>query len=104
MTRSSQTFNHAATHSGHAGQDVAQVARTSIQMLWRNWKARRGVGRMHDFDACTPDDMGVRREEVEWATTLPFYANPALELERRSVERRRREFERTNRHPSFLYL
>lgn len=66
------------------------VGRTLLAPL-RAWHRRRRVVRLLDFDDHMLNDIGVTREEVEWAAGLPYMRNAALDLHRVSSERRRRE-------------
>jgi uncharacterized protein YjiS (DUF1127 family) len=59
-----------------------------LAQLWRNWKAKRAVRRLQDLDDNLLTDIGVTREEINWALLLPLSVNAALELARRSDERR----------------
>ena len=62
-----------------------------IARLVRNWKAKRAITRLQDFDDYMLRDIGVTRLDVRWATELPLSTNAALELEKRSLRRRRGE-------------
>ena len=55
------------------------------------WHRRRRLARMRDLDDYMLDDIGITRDELEWALGLPFEANAALDLERRARARRGRE-------------
>lgn len=57
--------------------------------LLRNWLARRAVGRLDQLDDYLLRDIGVTREEVQWAARLPLSVNAALALEERATKRRR---------------
>jgi hypothetical protein len=61
---------------------------TLVSRLVRNWRARRSVARLKEFDDYLLRDIGVRRDEVEWAAGLPLTVNAALALEERSLHRR----------------
>ena len=60
----------------------------ALRQLWRNWKARRAVTRLDEFDDYMLRDIGVTRLDVRWASELPLSSNAALELEKRSLRRR----------------
>lgn len=62
----------------------------SLSTLWRNWRARSKVRAMHDLDDRMLADIGVRREEIVWASYLPLSVNAALELENAAYRRRRK--------------
>lgn len=57
--------------------------------LYRNWKARRAVSHLSNFDDYLLRDIGVTREDVVWAAGLPLSVNAALALEERSFAKRR---------------
>lgn len=70
----------------------AAEATGSLSLLWsfiRNWRARRAVARLDELDEFLLRDIGVTREEVNWAVGLPLSVNAALELEERANRRRR---------------
>ena len=58
--------------------------------ILRNWKAKRRVIRLGDFDDYLLRDIGVTRGEVEWAAGLPLTVNAAVALEERAFRRRRK--------------
>lgn len=71
-------------------QAVSHVSFASrLQMIARHWRARRKVREMQELDDRMLADIGVRRDEVEWASQLPLSVNAALELEAASFRRRR---------------
>lgn len=72
-------------------QDVA----ARIYQFARHWRARRKVRNLAEFDDRMLADIGVRRDEVEWASRLPLSVNAALELEAASFRRRRHDRFRT---------
>jgi uncharacterized protein YjiS (DUF1127 family) len=59
-----------------------------LAQLWRNWKAKRAVRRLQDLDDHLLKDIGVTRDEINWASQLPLSVHAALALTRRSGERR----------------
>ncbi len=61
----------------------------SFNGLLRNWMTRRAVGRLDRLDDYLLRDIGVTREEVQWAAGLPLSINAALALEERAAQRRR---------------
>ncbi len=60
----------------------------SLATLFRNWKARSKIRNMLDLDDRMLTDIGVRRDEVIWASYLPLSTNAALELETAAFRRR----------------
>jgi uncharacterized protein YjiS (DUF1127 family) len=60
----------------------------SLRRLWRHVKARRRVNRLGDLDDHMLRDIGVTRDEVQWAAGLPLTVNAALALEERAFQRR----------------
>jgi uncharacterized protein YjiS (DUF1127 family) len=62
---------------------------SSLRRLARNWKARRRVASLSNFDDYLLKDIGISRDEVEWAAGLPLTVNAALALEERAFKRRR---------------
>ena len=64
--------------------------RFSLIALLRNWRARSKVRSLYDLDDRTLTDIGVRRDEVIWASHLPLTVNAALELEDAAFRRRRK--------------
>ncbi len=62
----------------------------SLPNLFRNWRARSKVRALHDLDDRMLADIGVRRDEVIWASYLPLTANAALELEEAAFRRRKK--------------
>lgn len=57
--------------------------------LIRNWRARRAVARLDRLDDHMLRDIGVTREDLNWAAGLPLTVNAALALEERGRRRRR---------------
>ena len=60
-----------------------------LQRIARNWRARRNVRNMLELDDRMLADIGVRRDEVAWASQLPLAVNAAIELEAAAWSRRR---------------
>jgi uncharacterized protein YjiS (DUF1127 family) len=57
--------------------------------LLRNWKAKRRVVALGTFDDYLLKDIGITRDEVQWAAGLPLTVNAAVALEERAFSRRR---------------
>ena len=55
----------------------------------RNWKAKRRIVALGNFDDYMLQDIGITRDEVQWAAGLPLTVNAALALEERAFRRRR---------------
>jgi len=62
----------------------------SLSGLFRNWRARSKVRALHDLDDRMLADIGIRRDEVIWASYLPLTMNAALELENAAFRRRKK--------------
>ena len=54
----------------------------------RNWRAHRAVVRLGDFDDHLLRDIGLTRDDVVWAQSLPLAVNAVLALEERGRLRR----------------
>lgn len=54
----------------------------------RNWKAKRRIAALADFDDYMLRDIGITRDEVQWAARLPLTVNAAIALEERAFRRR----------------
>ena len=59
-----------------------------VRRLLRNWKARRRVANLQNFDDHMLADIGVTRDDVQWAQGQPLTVNAALALEERAFKRR----------------
>jgi uncharacterized protein YjiS (DUF1127 family) len=59
-----------------------------VSRIWHNWQARRRVADLATYDDYMLNDIGITRDEVEWAAGLPLTVNAALALEERSFRRR----------------
>ena len=69
---------------------LEEVAGASIiSRIVRNWKSRRAVSKLYQFDDYMLRDIGVTRADLQWAAGLPLTMNAALALEERSTHRRR---------------
>ncbi len=69
--------------------------RSLFSRLFHNWKARKEVSHLSEFDDFMLADIGVSRADLEWAARLPITIDPAKALEDRSVLRERHQ----PRHP-----
>jgi uncharacterized protein YjiS (DUF1127 family) len=59
-----------------------------ISRVWRNWQARKRITDLSNYDDYMLRDIGVTRDEIQWAVGLPLTVNAALALEERSFQRR----------------
>jgi uncharacterized protein YjiS (DUF1127 family) len=59
-----------------------------LRRLTRNWKAKRRIAALSNFDDYMLRDIGITRDEVQWAASLPLTVNAALALEERALRRR----------------
>lgn len=57
--------------------------------LARNWKAKRRIVALGNFDDYILQDIGITRDEVQWAIGLPLTVNAAVALEERAFRRRK---------------
>lgn len=69
---------------------VVHEAYDLTHAVYRRWRLRR----MQRLDDHMLDDVGVTREELEWAIRLPLRVNAALALHDRARRRRGAEAER----------
>jgi uncharacterized protein YjiS (DUF1127 family) len=77
--------DHVVTHTAFAS---AKEFFAAARSMLRNWRARRAVNRLQDFDDYMLRDIGVTRLDVRWASGLPLSVNAAQALEERSFRRR----------------
>ena len=59
-----------------------------LRRVSRNWKAKRRIAALSNFDDYMLRDIGVTRDEIQWAAGLPLTVNAALALEERAFRRR----------------
>jgi uncharacterized protein YjiS (DUF1127 family) len=59
-----------------------------LRRIARNWKAKRRIAALSNFDDYMLRDIGVTRDEVQWAAGLPLTVNAAIALEERAFRRR----------------
>lgn len=64
--------------------------RTQISRLLHNWNVRRKVRALDDQEDHILDDIGVQRDEIQWAARLPLTVNAAIALDDRASKRRQR--------------
>jgi uncharacterized protein YjiS (DUF1127 family) len=65
--------------------------RSLFSRLFHNWKARREVSQLNEFDDFMLADIGISRADVEWAGKLPLTTDPTEALEHRVTVRQRHE-------------
>ncbi len=82
--------DYALSRAVALGEDRGQ---SIVGRFLRNWKARRRVTALEEYDDHILRDIGVTREDVRWASNLPLTVNAALALEQRAFKRRRIQFE-----------
>ena len=54
----------------------------------RNWKAKSRIAALSNFDDYMLRDIGITRDEVQWAAGLPLTVNAAIALEEKAYRRR----------------
>ena len=59
-----------------------------LRRVTRNWKAKRRIAALANFDDYMLRDIGITRDEVQWAAGLPLTVNAAVALEERAFRRR----------------
>ena len=59
-----------------------------LRRVTRNWKCKRRIASLGNFDDYMLRDIGVTRDEVQWAAGLPLTVNAAVALEERALRRR----------------
>ena len=59
-----------------------------LRRVARNLKAKRRIAALADLDDYLLRDIGITRDEVQWAAGLPLTVNAALALEERAFRRR----------------
>jgi uncharacterized protein YjiS (DUF1127 family) len=59
-----------------------------LRRVSRNWKAKRRIAALANFDDYMLRDIGITRDEVQWAAGLPLTVNAAVALEERAFRRR----------------
>ncbi|HQX84804.1 MAG: DUF1127 domain-containing protein [Aestuariivirga sp.] len=60
-----------------------------LRRVTRNWKSKRRIASLGNFDDYMLRDIGVTRDEVQWAAGLPLTVNAAVALEERALRRRK---------------
>lgn len=87
------TFAHHETTSHAARKEIFSRHENRLQFsrLFHNWKIRRKVRALSDYEDHMLDDIGIRRDEIHWATRLPLTVNAAIALNDRASKRRARE-------------
>jgi uncharacterized protein YjiS (DUF1127 family) len=70
-------------------QSLGEIRGSWLSRLVRNWKARRRVSELENYDDFLLHDIGVTREEIRWAAGLPLTVNAAIALEDHAFRRRK---------------
>ena len=76
---------------GAAAREIWQTTTGFVREQYAMRKRRRQLLRMHRLDDAMLRDIGVTRDELHYASGLPLSVNAALELQKLSLTRRRRE-------------
>lgn len=85
---SNQTITRHAAFSAAA---PAWKMFSRLHEVAHHWMVRRKVRNLAELDDRMLADIGVRRDEVIWASHLPLSVNAALELEAAAYRRRNRK-------------
>ena len=73
----------------HRAESLGEFGIVSFaRRLVRNWKAKRRIVALGNFDDYMLQDIGITRDEVQWAAGLPLTVNAAIALEERAFRRR----------------
>jgi len=59
-----------------------------LRRVTRNWRVKRRIAALGNLDDYMLRDIGVTRDEVQWAAGLPLTVNAAVALEERALRRR----------------
>jgi uncharacterized protein YjiS (DUF1127 family) len=70
-------------------ESFGELSSSWLSRFFRNWKARKHVASLEQYDDVLLRDIGVTRDEIRWAAHLPLSQNAALALEDRAFRRRR---------------
>ena len=70
-------------------QNLGEFGSSWLARLYRNWKARRRIAQLETYDDHMLNDIGLTRDEINWAAGLPLTVNSALALEDRAFRRRK---------------
>jgi uncharacterized protein YjiS (DUF1127 family) len=74
-----------ATRSSHAPAGLIAELLHDVGAAIHSWNSRRKLARLSELDDRLLADVGVTRDDVDWALQLPFSVDPSLELQRRSL-------------------
>ena len=77
-----------ALSRAHAAESTGSDS--MLGRLIRNWRARRAVARLDRLDDRLLRDIGLTREDLQWAAGLPLTVNAALAMDERARRRQRR--------------
>ena len=86
--REAASFIASQTQSAPGGMlaGVLFLARAAV----RSWRRRSDMAQLREFDDHQLADIGITREDLSWASTLPFSHDPTHALEERALRRRQR--------------
>ena len=74
----------------HRAESLGEFGIVSFaRRVLRNWKSKRRILALGDFDDYMLQDIGITRDEVQWAAGLPLTVNAAIALEERAFRRRK---------------
>ena len=80
------------SHAIHRTENLAASSGLSrLSRMYRHWRSRRRLARLWALDDRMLDDIGLTREDVYWAMSLPLTVNPAAALEWAAFRRRLEE-------------
>jgi uncharacterized protein YjiS (DUF1127 family) len=79
-----------ARQHGAFGEGLLAVAVETLRRVVRTWSNRRTVVSLADFDDHMLADIGLSRDDVRQALSLPFGEDPALMLQHLALRNRKR--------------
>lgn len=77
-----------ASQTSPASGGLVTAFLREVRFRVRSLNNRRAIARLSDFDDHQLADIGLTRQDLSRALQLPFGADPAAELERRSLRNR----------------
>ena len=73
-----------AARSGNSLAGSLAESISGIRNAFRAWQNRRRLSKLKDLDDHLLADVGLTRDDLDWALHLPFAVNPVIELQRRA--------------------